>query len=385
TPYAPGITDPNGNAWPTPAQAAATLITTGQVPPNFITGPKGTAVTAGAGMVDHRSPIPYSLQSNLEIDREISNGLTVSAGYMFVAAHHLVRAENLNVCPTTGVNNTATFCPPASPITPADWPAGKDYFSPIPIAGAVGNSLYTNSGLLYFTDNSGSSVYHGLTLQAAKNAGKYARFNANYTFSHTLDDGTFTTFVSTPQDLYRRNLERANSNQDVRHRFFANFVLDAPQNTFLRNFQLSNIVTIQSARPFTMFVGFDANGDTNPVTDRVGLQGRNTYWGDNLRAWDTRVSRVIHLRESLQMDLMVDVFNVFNRQNVDEVNSVYGTWNFCNGQVPVSYNDSITRQIQGPTIGNCPAGGPPFASPGFGTPRTMLNPRQFQFAAKFSF
>jgi len=30
-------------------------------------------------------------------------------------------------------------------------------------------------------------------------AGKYFSLNANYTLSHTLDDGTFVTFVSTPQ------------------------------------------------------------------------------------------------------------------------------------------------------------------------------------------
>jgi hypothetical protein len=249
----------------------------------------------------------------------------------------------------------------------------------------VGNPLYTNGGLLYFTDNSGSSVYHGLTLQMSKSAGKWLRFDANYTFSHTLDDGTFTTFVSTPQDFYRRSLERANSNQDLRHRFIANFVADGPQNTFLRNFELSNIVTIQSPRPFTMFVGFDANGDTNPVTDRVGLEGRNTYLGDNLRSWDTRVSRTFAIKENVKLNLMMDVFNVFNRQNVDEVNSVYGTYNFCNGVIPQRYGDSATRAIQAAASSNCPALGPPVASPGFGLPRTMLNPRQFQFAAKFEF
>jgi hypothetical protein len=393
---APGAVAPGGTPWASiigggglPADAAKNLILTGQVPPTFLTGPPGTLVPVGLGGVDHNSKIPYSEQGNLEIDREIGRGFTISAGYMFVAAHHLVRAENLNVCPTTGVSNSVTSCPPNSQILfgalPTGWPAGKDYFSPVPVPGAVGNPLYTNAGLLYFTDNTGSSVYHGLTLQAAKNAGRYLRFNANYTFSHTLDDGTFTTFVSTPQDFYQRNLERANSNQDVRHRFVANFVADGPQNTFLRNFELSNIVTIQSPRPFTMFVGFDANGDTNPVTDRVGLQGRNTYLGDNLRSWDVRLSRAIPIRENVKMDLMMDVFNVLNRQNVDEVNSVYGTYDFCGGNIPVRYGDAVTRGIQAGTAANCPAEGPPVASPGFGLPRTTLNPRQFQFAVKFSF
>jgi hypothetical protein len=395
------LPNPNGGATPQPAVAAATLVTTGQVPANFITGPSGTAVTAGSGMVDHPSKIPYSEQADLEIDREIGHGLTVSAGYMWVAAHHLVRAENLNVCPpfgapagttvpriTPGVPDCAATLPP-----PPNWPAGKAFFSPLP----GGLSAYNNSGLLYFTDNTGNSVYNGLTLQVVERS-KYFSLNANYTFSHTLDDGTFTTFVSTPQDLYNRSLERANSNQDVRHRFITNFTATAPKDTFLRNFELSSIVTLQSGRPFTMFVGFDANGDTNPVTDRVGDLGRNTYFGDHLYSWDLRISRYFQIRERYRLDLMVDAFNLLNRPNVDEVTSVYGAAVVCGGTAtPTNYKDVASRETQtqqaqfiATGIPTCPQFAAPMASPPapnslFGTPRTMLNPRQFQFAAKFSF
>ena len=359
-----------------PSNDAYTLLRTGQVPTQFITGPQGTLVTAGAGLVDHRSPIPYSEQASLEIDQELSHGLTVSAGYLFAAAHHQVRAENLNVCPVPGVNNPGiAVCSPAPPTLPG-WPTGKANFS---------GPLYTNAGLLYFTDNSGNSVYHGMTLQASERYGKYVRFQANYTFSKTLDDGTFTTFVSTPQDLYDRAAERALSNQDVRHRFIANFTADGPSNTFARNFELSGIVTVQSPRPFTLFVGFDANGDTNPVTDRVGYAPRNTYEGDNLRSVDMRLSRYFHMTERLRLDLAVDAFNLFNRANVDEVTSVYGTYNFCNGLVPRSYNDHVSRAIQNLQVAGCPLAGPPVPNPLFGAPRTVFNPRQLQFSAKFSF
>ncbi|HSB75297.1 MAG TPA: hypothetical protein VLC12_06585, partial [Terriglobales bacterium] len=357
-----------------PSQAAAQLIATGQVPPENIVVP----TTVGDGLVDHRSPIPYSEQANLEIDRQIAGGFTVGAGYIFVAAHHLVRAENLNVCPVSGISSGPYICPPGGTPLP-NWPAGKEYFN---------NGVRYPAGLLYFTDNSGNSVYHGVTLQVNKRAGKYFGLNANYTFSHTLDDGTFTTFVSTPQDLYRRDLERATSNQDVRHRFVGNFTVDGPQHTFLHDFELSSIVTVQSPRPFTLFVGFDANGDTNPVTDRVGYARRNTYEGDNLRTMDLRLSRRFHLNkisERLTLETAVDAFNLFNRPNVDEVTSVYGTYNFCGGLVPVHYKDSVSQAIASEQVGGCPLAGPPVPNPQFGGPRTMLNPRQLQFSAKFSF
>jgi outer membrane receptor protein involved in Fe transport len=391
-----------------PAIAGATLVTTGQVPAQFVNTVCPPACTAGDGLVDPHSPIPYSEQANLEIDREVGKGFSVSAGYMFVAAHHLVRAENLNVCPPFGAPAATTVpeitpgtpeCTP-TPAPPANWPVGKDFFGyPAAPGNPVGGGpAYTDAGLLYFTDNSGNSVYSGVTLQAIERWGNYFSLNANYTLSHTIDDGTFTTFVSTPQDFYERGLERASSNQDVRQRFSSNFTATAPRDSFLRNFQSSNIVTLQTGRPFTMFVGFDANGDTNPVTDRVGTLGRNTYYGDHLYSWDTRLSRFFQLRENLRLDLMVDAFNFLNRPNVDEVTSVYGAAIICGtAGIPRNYKDRATINTQqqaiafanmtgGPTCPSiAPAPSPPVPNALFGTPRVMLNPRQFQFAAKFSF
>src|SRR5262249_60807467 len=159
----------------------------------------------------------------------------------------------------------------------------------------------------------------GVTFQVIDRHNKYFPLNANYTLSHTLDDGTFVTFVSTPQSNDQRGLERANSNQDARHRFVANFVADAPEQwKLLRNFEFSSIVTLQSGRPFTLFVGFDANNDGNPVTYRVSNVSRNTYRGDSLQSFDLRLSRAIHLNERARLNLAMDAFNVFNRANIDE-------------------------------------------------------------------
>jgi len=332
-----------------------TLITQGAFPAN-------QPYYQGGSVVDRNQRKPYSEQSSLEIDREIGKGLSVGAGYLFVAAHHLVRPIDLNVAPHVGV----------FPGT------NKDIYNfaiPVPSIPAPPGGSNGSAGIFYFTDTSGNSVHHGLTLQATQKAGKYFRLNANYTFAKTLDDGKFLVFVDTPQSNDQRSLERAVSNQNVRHRFVANFVADAPDKPFVQNFELSSIVTVQSPRPFTIFVGFDANTDGNPVNDRVGESARNTYLGDTLRTVDLRLSRIIHLNERTQLQLSVDFFNLFNRANVDEVFTVYGFLNFVNpvtGQplpVPKHYKDGVVD---------------PF-NPVFGSPRTMLNPRQFQFAAKLLF
>jgi outer membrane receptor protein involved in Fe transport len=362
-----------------PADAAANLIRFGTYQPvQMITNlAAGVVSPVGDGTVERNSKIPYSEQGSFEIDREIGKGLVVNLGYLFVSAHHQVRAENLNVCPPGGATTGFLPCAPAPPPLPG-FAAGKANFSGVLIP----------VGLLYYTDNSGNSVYHGATFSVTQHAGQYFRLNANYTFSKTLDDGTFTTFVSTPQDLFDRAAERGNSNQDVRHRFVANFTADGPKQTFLRNTELSGIVTLQGARPFTAFVGFDANGDTNPVTDRVGDSARNTYWGDKFQTVDLRVLQYFKFRDKQRIDVALDIFNTFNRPNVNEVTSVYGTYNYCGGVVPTRYKDAASLKIQSdPTsfIGTCPAAGPPFPNPAFGAPRVMFNPRQFQVSLKYSF
>jgi hypothetical protein len=377
-----------GTQPPTPWCAAKELVLTGQNPPNFNTGPAGTLVTNSGGGWDRNSRIPYSEQASLQVDQQIGKGLVISAGYLFVGSHKQVRPMNLNVCPPGGF--------PAEPAFP-DWvpsgatacPAGP---GPLPVVGGTKDTfsgpLFSNAGLMYYLDNSGVSVYHGGMISVSDRIGQYLRFNANYTLSRVRDDGTFTTFVSTPQDQYNRALERADSVQDVRHRFVANFTADTPQKSFLRNFELSGVITLQSARPFTIFVGNDINGDTNPVTDRVGLSPRNSYRGDNLYNVDLRLSRMIHFSERTGVLLAFDAFNVFNRPNVDEVTSVYGggTIDFC-GAVPKHYNDAASIAIHNPVFGSCPAGngGAPFPNPLFGTPRTMFNARQLQISAKFTF
>ena len=349
---------------PTPPPGAP--LPPGTVPPPLLTSafenlinngsfPNNSLFVQGGTAVDRNLRTPYTEQTSLEIDRTIGRGLTISAGYMFVAGHKLVRPIDLNVGKPVGIE----------PGT------GKDIYAfaindpniPAPPGGSNGTN-----GIFYFTDSTGNSVYHGLTLQAIEKAGKYFSLNANYTFSHTLDDGTFVTFVSTPQSNAQRNLERANSNQDARHRFVANFVADAPQNSFLRNFQLSSIITLQSARPFTLFVGFDANNDGNPVTDRVGNSPRNSYRGDTLQTVDLRLARAVHLGEKRLLNLSIDAFNLFNRDNIDEVFSVYGAPDFIPGQTPTHFGDGVF--------------GP---SGAVGAPRTAFNARQLQLAAKFTF
>jgi hypothetical protein len=354
-----------------PSEAAKDIILTGEYQPYYASGPCPPACGVGAGGMDRdENKLPYAVQASLQIDREITQGLTVSAAYLFVGAHRLVRGNDINMpCPvgTSKPDNpdyaqgwlnpdgTLSGC-----VGTPELQYGKPYFVGPEIPGA---------GLLDYNDGSVKANYHGMTLQVKETVADWFSLNANYTFSKTMDNGNFTTFINLPQNSFDRDSEYALSNQDVRHRFVANFSASSPDTGYVltRNWMLSSIISLQSGRPFTLYVGFDANGDRNPVTDRVGLAGRNTYTGDPMRSWDLRLSRSIQATDRVEMNLSFDTFNLLNRPNVDEVNTVYSAPVFV-GEVPKHYKDGVTAP-----------------NPGFGQPRAMLNPRQMQFALKVSF
>ena len=454
---------------------AASIIATGAYDSAFpAISMSGTCATTfacgiGEGGMDHNSRTPYAEQASLQIDRQFGRGFAINLGYQFVGAHKLVRGNNINVpCPVGTTDDgqdptkggTATD-PNLWPLAPAflgftDWVPGKvnpnGSFSTcadgVPTlgtgalaglgpwfqgAGPASGLQTMSSGLEDYNNDVSNAVYHGGTVTVIERV-KNFNLTANYTYSHTIDNGNFTTFINLPVNQFDYKDERANSNQDARHRLVANFTALGPEDTWARHFTLSSIVTLQSGRPFTIFYGANTLNDVaGGATDRVGgapvvghcasastcatMIARNTYVGDPLYAWDLHLGRYFQLTEKIKMDLSMDAFNLLNRSNVDEVTSIYGSPVFCGGVIPRHYRDATSRAIQagsgsmacpvgqtvvpGGSLANTPINTlPPGLGPGFepstlfipnnpnvtfGLPRTMLNPRQFQFAAKFSF
>ncbi len=94
-------------------------------------------------------------------------------------------------------------------------------------AGADSGLQTMSAGLLDYNNGVANANYHGGTLTVIER-GKYLSLTANYTYSHTIDNGNFTTFINLPVNQFDYKAERANSNQDGRHRFVANFSATGP-------------------------------------------------------------------------------------------------------------------------------------------------------------
>ena len=174
------------------------------------------------------------------------------------------------------------------------------------------------------------SIYHAGTLSVRKPFAQNYGLLANYTYSKSIDLATDVQLTDSPMDYLRPNLDRGLGENDMRHHFVLTLLGESPNtwNSVLRNFKVSMLNTLQSPRHYTVFAGFDVNGDQFPFSDRVGNIRRNTYRGDSSYTTDIRVQRVFNVSERLKAEASAEVFNLFNRQNVNGIDTVYGAATF---------------------------------------------------------
>ncbi len=288
-------------------------------------------------------PNPYAEQAILQIERQFGRDWGITAGWLFVHGLKNPAIRHINVKPSGTLPN------------------GKQRFS----------ILNPSFGFYQVLEPTQTSIYHAGNLVVQKRLSHHFHFVVNYTFSKTIDTTSpSVSLASVPENNLNARLDRALSSAHVAHRFVLSFLAEGPRRFLLtRDFRLGVITTLESARFYTIYAGFDANGDSQPANDRVGLLGRNTLRGDNLSNIDLRLSRILRLSERIHVELIAEFFNIFNTLNITDLDTVYGAADFLPGQpVPQSYTDRIVAP-----------------NPTFATPRAVSNPRQIQLAVRIRF
>jgi Carboxypeptidase regulatory-like domain len=284
----------------------------------------------------------YAEQASVEIENEIAKDTFVSVGYQFIHALKLPIYSSINGVPSgIAADGVQLF-------TPAD----------------------TNFGFTLYVTPSGYSSYNAGIVSFRKNFAHYYSVLANYTFSKSLDLGTDVQLNDVPMDYLNPGLDRAVSDNDVRQRFVVTALAQTPTRwpVMFRNFTVSMLTTFQSPLYYTILAGFDVNGDQFPFNDRVGGIGRNTYRGDPCYTTDIRVQRLFNITERFTGEASFEVFNLFNRPNVNAIDTVYGAADFA-GPIPRSYEDGITSPD----------------NPTFGSPTFVAPARQIQLSLRVSF
>jgi Carboxypeptidase regulatory-like domain len=318
---------------------------------------------------DHQAP--YGFQTSLSFEVEPIAGTTFSTTYLHVRGVHLGSFSNVNQPDPSG--KLESGAPDFASLRPFAFcrPCFLDRFVSVPGIRTFPFGIYLEA------DSRWNSVYDGLLINVNRRLRKHVSFGLSYTLSKTFDDGPNPSFVLIPVVSTNFRQERALSSDDARHRFVGNAIFAGPTsgNYLLRDYLLSFIVTLESPHRFTKFAGFDANGDIFGVNDRVGLDGRNTFVGDNFRTVDVRLSRAFQLREKLRMEFIAEAFNLLNKVNIRFFNTVYGDSVFHPEGTP----------LIDPVLGPIPTFKEGALNPAYGTPRSIFNPRQLQFAVRFTF
>ena len=133
--------------------------------------------------------------------------------------------------------------------------------------------LSSQFGTNGFVTNKGSSSYNGMLVSLRRRFSQGLQFDANYTWSHSIDNQSTVANTVTSGglvcDVTNLRVCRGNSDFDIRHLFNANGIWELPvgrgkwlggdmpgwANTFLGGWQVSGIFTARSGLPYDLASG----------------------------------------------------------------------------------------------------------------------------------
>lgn len=265
--------------------------------------------------------------------------------------------------------------------------------------------LTTSFGDIFVVGGYPQSNYHAMQATFKRNLSKGFRFNANYTWSHTIDD--VVGFFKDHQDPNNMRAERASSDQDVRHNFTIDAGYDLPFRDWfgggprwvVDGWQLNTITQIRSGLPVTptrqggTFGGFSFRPDvvegvdtrcpnfnmpdcqfnaaafSDPGPGIFGNAGRNILRGPSFAQVDFSIFKNTRITETTSIQLRMEIFNLFNQVNFADPSGGLAPGDTPNSLRPAAFfGQSIS------TVGNQLGG-----LLGFG------GPRQIQLSARFNF
>lgn len=343
---------------------------------------------------------PYSMNFNLNVQRELPSSMLLQVGYVGALGRHLEVAYEGNPISPSG----QTAC-----AADSDCIASKGYQA----VAYPSHTLYAPGDQFLSVGTQatrGVSEYNSLQVSLNKRMSHGLQFLAAYTLSHSIDDtsgyessggaSSFGVFRS-PNPYQLESSFRGNSSFDARNRFVLSAVWSIPgpksnraARYLLSGWKLAGIETLQTGFPVLIFdqslnslscnAGFpviyyacwDAPNVAGPIqtynprtspnnlyfspssftdekTGVIGNEGRDNFHGPGIFNTNLSFSKEIAFGESRRLELRLDSFNTFNHTQFEfEANSL-------------QYSD--------------------YNSPLFGRVTAAADPRLVQLAAKFRF
>jgi type 1 fimbria pilin len=369
----------------------------------------GTTLGVPKSGREQAAKTPHNWQWNLSYQKEIFAHTTWDIGYVGNKGVDLLTTADINEIQPgdrnhNGIDDRVEFATAASGTTPDVRPYG------------FGNQSIT------FWEHTGHSTYHALQTQVISRWGA-SQFEASYTLSRTranvpLDNSSGNLAADeTRIDLTNPAADEGYANTDRRHVFNAAVVLAGPtmegkgrlRAAVLGGWELGAIVQAQSGEALTVYTGvmpglnggpsgtgYNDNQKPNMVSGQscrandsstpeqilnpaavtltgfqlgtIGNEQRGACRGPGMFQTDLSFYKTLHAGPRAQLQLRLEVFNVFNNLN------------FLTQQLQNTMNlQSVALDATGTAIASYkPAGN-------FGQATLTRDPRQMQFGLKILF
>jgi outer membrane receptor protein involved in Fe transport len=320
--------------------------------PNILTAPpSGGLAPPSIDVFDPNFKTERVQQYNLQVERELSRGYSLTIGYLGVHGAHLTRSRDINLYPEVPMAGATSA---GQPITYYAHPGASGPVRP--------NSAF---GRITVFDSGADSEYNGGFIQLAKRFSQNFQVLGSYTFAKTIDDAPDATSVvpgnagddaKVVQDTLRPNADRALSVNDIRRRFvfsavwdlnYANSLQNAAAKALLNGWTLSTISQLQTGQPVSIGVTGDPNNDGNNYNDRLPGVGRNTLTGPGLATWDLRLTRDIAIKERARLRLIFEGFDITNRANFASIQNTEYTFRAGVFTPVANYLSKLTVAPQG--------------------------------------
>jgi hypothetical protein len=237
--------------------------------------------------VDRNIRTPYVSKWNLDVQRAITNNLSIDVAYVGNHGTKLVGLTDLNQ-PQLVNGFSPGWGNPAAPGSPANQclaSARTGYDNCSPDTGAEQaarpfNTRFPYQSYIYWLSNGNFSNYNGLQISLTQRTWHGVSYVLGYTYSHALGMSPDNWSFLSPINSNNGRSIYGNSVFDIRHRFTYSFTYQIPgiksPGQFLQGWSVNSIVSLQSALPWGV----------NDVTTDFSGTGEINATGTNGEQWN---------------------------------------------------------------------------------------------------
>jgi outer membrane receptor for ferrienterochelin and colicin len=277
------------------------------------------------------------LNTNVGVEREIVPDLSAGADFIYS------RTENARIGGFNTTFDQNTFAPTGT--DQYGRPIGVDVFT----RGRPSSTVFQADML----SSLGRARYKAVTVKVKKGFSERTQFLAHYTWSKdesNADPERDIGFTLGPSNAFDLEGDFGIDERDITHRFVFQGTAELG-----RGFTLSGLGTYRSGLPIGAFETTDVNGDGNtfdrPVDANGNIVPRFPERQPSFFNVDMRVMWTRNLGSAGEIDLLFEIFNLFNNDNFRTTNFSFPSagWGLC-GADPNPTNcdrfDGVSREAQ---------------------------------------